>query len=281
MKRLLPYFVLAIIAGLSAIPLLAVKVGQAAPDFTATALACALDASLENQAPKDGSAIVINKETKVVLKIHNSGLCAWDEQTTFRFVSGDSIHSGDTATVNVGTVEPGQTTEVTLKLKPAQTNTYKSMWQIVLGDGRTVGQSITLTYKAVVPVTAAPVNTATFTPPPASPTASGGGGELQSNPTFHFCEYVPGTTDYRCFISISIRGGAPPYTIIVDGNTEWSGIASPDQDFRFYRPSRRCLGMVFSWKVTDTAGQVKSFNGFFDPTTSRLFNNNTEVCGLG
>ncbi len=37
MKRLLPYFVLAIVAGLLALPLFAVKVGQAAPDFTATA----------------------------------------------------------------------------------------------------------------------------------------------------------------------------------------------------------------------------------------------------
>ena len=37
MKRLLPYFVYAIVAGLLALPLFAVKVGQAAPDFTAAA----------------------------------------------------------------------------------------------------------------------------------------------------------------------------------------------------------------------------------------------------
>lgn len=37
MKRLLPYFALAIVGGLLAIPLFAVKAGQPAPDFTATA----------------------------------------------------------------------------------------------------------------------------------------------------------------------------------------------------------------------------------------------------
>ncbi|HLF01260.1 MAG TPA: hypothetical protein VI547_04750, partial [Anaerolineales bacterium] len=59
------------------------------------------------------------------------------------------------------------------------------------------------------------------------------------------------------------------------------GIVTPDQDFRFYRPSRRCLPIVMSWQITDNAGGFGQGSSGLDPTTAKLFNNNTENCGLG
>ncbi|HLF02100.1 MAG TPA: protein kinase [Anaerolineales bacterium] len=250
------------------------------PDFTGTAAACTLSAALEGQDPKDNTIILINRDTKVVLKIHNTSNCDWDEQATFAFVSGDTIHTSDSAAVNIGGITADHTTEVTLTLRPTKANTYKSVWQITLGGGRVVGDPITLTYRAAVPATAAP------TVPPATPTLAAtptiaGGGEIQSNPTFHRCFYVPGTSDYECAITISIRGGVPPYFIIVDNDTFWSGPASPDKDFQYQRKSRRCDPMIFSWEITDSVGTYARGSGFFDPDVEKKFNGNTEVCGLG
>ncbi len=253
------------------------------PNHTATFQACVFDYSLVKQEPKEGSSISVGAATSVTLEFENTGQCAWDDQTVFVFDSGDTLHDAAQATIHMAAVEPGQTASVTLEFKATKAQTYAGTWSIRLNDGRDVGQPIVLTYKGTVAATVAPRATSTPTAAPtsaASPTSSGGGA-LQSGSTIQFCEYVPGTTDYRCWITISTRGGTPPYNIIVDGNPEWSGTSSPDKDYAFYRPERRCNNMIFTWRITDSAGQTASFSGSFDPLNNKKFNNNMEACGLG
>lgn len=250
------------------------------PNLTATYIACVFDANVVAQQPEENALIAVKSPEPVTLEIENSGTCAWDDQTVIVFASGDEIYAPDSASVAVPPAKPGDKVNVTLSIVLPQAKSYSAAWQIKLQNGREVGAPITLNYKGLVLATAAPRATATFTPAPASPTPAGGG-QLGSNATIQFCEYVSGTTDYRCWITISTRGGTPPYNVIVDGNPQWSGTSAPDKDYAFFRPERRCNNMIFTWRVTDSASQTASFSGFFDPLANKKFNNNTEVCGLG
>lgn len=251
------------------------------PDFTATALACAPQVTITKQEPKDGSNIAVNKETKLTLTLENKAACAWDDQTTFNFVSGDSFHLSSNATVSVPATEPGQTTTLTLILKPTATGNFSATWQFKLGDGRDSGQPIILNYRSVTFATPTPTQPP---PPTATPTSAvvGGGPITGANPTFFSCAYVPNTTDYQCLTQIAVGGGTAPFTITVDGDasTTKTGITAQNPYF-FQLRGRRCIQRLFSFQVVDAAGQVFVGNGAFDPFTAKLFNNNTEVCGLG
>lgn len=253
------------------------------PNLTATYEACVFDVKVVNQDPKDGSTLVINKETKIEIEIQNTGTCGWNEETTFNFVSGDAIHGELNDPSPLPPAEPGDGVSITITLKPPSAKTYTSTWQIKLGDGRDVGQPIVLNYRAAAPATAAPKPTSTFTPEPATPTVVAGGGAITgANPTFFSCAYIPNTTDFQCLTSIGVGGGTPPFTITVDGDasTTKTGITAQNPYF-FQLRGRRCIDRIFTFQVVDATGQVFNGSGAFSPKTAKLFNNNTEVCGDG
>lgn len=254
------------------------------PDFTATALACVPQATITKREPKDGSNISVNRETKLILTLENTSTCAWDGQTTFNFVTGDPFHLSSNATVNVPATEPGQTTTITVTLKPTATGNFTATWQFKLGDGRDLGQPVALNYRSIVFATQAPTQPPQPTAAPATATSAvvGGGPITGASPTFFSCAYVPNTTDYQCLTQITIGGGTAPFTVTVDGDasTTKTGI-TPQNPYFFQLRGRRCIQRLFSYQVVDATGQFFTGNGAFDPTTATLFNNNTEVCGLG
>jgi serine/threonine-protein kinase len=256
----------------------------ATPDFTATALACVPDAVITKQEPKDNSNISVNRETKLTLTIENQGACAWDDQTTFNFVSGDPIHLSSNATLAVPATEPGSSATVTLILKPTATGNFSATWQFKLGDGREIGKPIVLNYRSVVFATQAPTQPPQPTAAPATATSAvvGGGPITGAGPTFFSCAYIPNTTDYQCLTAINIGGGTAPFTVTIDGeaSTTKTGITTQNPYF-FQLRGRRCIQRLFSFQIVDATGQVFVGNGAFDPKTAMLFNNNTEVCGDG
>jgi hypothetical protein len=196
------------------------------------------------------------------------------------FLDGDSIQESET--VLIGALEPGQSKDVVINMRPTTAKQNASTWVVALGDGEIVGDPFVLNYRSIVAPTAGPPTNTPVPPTPVPPTeVAGGGGPITSNATFHGCRYLPPSTDYECNVTISVRGGVPPYTVFINSN-EASGPASPTQDFGTTRKSRRCITLGFTWTVYDSANQVGGpFPASMDPTTSKLFNNNTEVCSLG
>jgi hypothetical protein len=66
-------------------------------------------------------------------RVRNSGTCAWPEDTVIAFASGSQMGAPDT--VEVGALEPGQQTEVTVKMKaPAEDGSYTGMWRMKAGN---------------------------------------------------------------------------------------------------------------------------------------------------
>lgn len=256
----------------------------ATQDLTATALACTPGVTVAKQEPKDGSNIFVNRENKITFTLQNSGDCAWDSGSTFNYVSGDSIHLPADANVAVPATGPGESATVTFSLKPTTAKAYDATWQLILGDGRTVGDPIEIKYRAIVPVTLAPTLKPSPTAPPATATSAvpQGGPITGASPTFFSCAYIANTTDYQCLTQITVGGGVAPFTITVDGDasTTQTGITSQNPYFIQLR-GRRCISRLFTFEIVDAAGQVFHGSGNFDPTTAHLFNNNTEVCGLG
>ncbi len=253
----------------------------ATPDLTETAAACVPEATIAQQNPKDGSNIILNKETKVTLTISNTGQCAWADQATFNFVEGDSIHTAASASVHIPATDPGKTADIAITLKPTKAATYKSTWQIKLADGKAISQPIVLTYKAAAAVTVAPPR-ATFTPVPVNTPTSESRAITGASPTFFSCSYVQNTTDYSCLTNITVGGGVEPFTITIDGDssTTKTGITSQNTYF-FQLRGRRCIERLFSYQIIDATGAVFNGNGSFDPFAHKLFNNNTEICSLG
>jgi len=252
------------------------------PNLTATFEACTFDAKIVSQDPKDGSSLTINKETKVNIEIQNTGTCAWEDTTQLTFDSGDSIHTA--ASVPAPAAKSGDTVVVAVALKPAESRTYTAKWIVRLASGRDVGAPFTLTYKGIVAATAAPRPTLVPTPVPPTPTSAviGGGPITGANPTFFSCSYVPNTTDYQCLTSIGVGGGTAPYTITIDGDSSTTKTGSTAQNPYFIQlRGRRCIDRIFTFQVIDATGQVFNGSGAFYPKESKLFNNNTEVCGDG
>ncbi len=246
----------------------------ATPDFTLTAAACPVSYALA-QNPKDGSNLFITRNTKVTLTFTNNGQCAWDEGTALNFVDGDTIH--DSATFALGALGPGQSKDVVVTMKPMNPGTYTGNWKLTMGTGAVIGDPIKLIYKGVQIPTAGPP-TATFTPVATATTESTG--PLSAGVTFQYCEYLPPSTDYQCYITVSVRGGAAPYQVSINSDGI-GGPASPTEDFRFFRKSRRCEPNGFTYTIVDASGTVIKGSGYMDPKVTTLFNNNTEVCGLG
>jgi len=248
-------------------------------DLTAAFASCLFDAAITKQDPADNSPVPVNSARKITLEIKNTGQCDWGDQAVIAYVSGDKYYEANADSIKIPAAKPGDAVSVVIPIRLKDPKPLKSAWQIKVA-GKDIGAPVVFSYRGFIPVTLTPTSPPATPTPLASPTIQGGG-QLQSGSTIQFCEYVPGTSDYRCFITISTRGGAPPYNIIVDGNTAWSGVADPQNDYRFYRPERRCNNMLYTWRVTDAAGQSASFSGFFNPLENTKFNNNTEVCGLG
>ncbi len=246
------------------------------PDHTATFVACVFDSALVSQDPKDGASFAVGSTTTITLEIENTGQCAWDDQTVFFLDSSTSIP--------LAAAEPGQRVSVVLKATPNVAGTNTSTWFVKLANGRDVGKPIVLTYKAAVAATAAPRASSTPTATPtsaASPTSSGGGAISGANPTFYSCTYITNTTDFQCLTSIGVGGGVSPYTITIDGLAEMTGTHTAANPYFFQLRGRRCIERLFSFRVVDSIGQVFNGNGSFRPKETKLFNNNTEVCGDG
>ncbi|HLB46690.1 MAG TPA: protein kinase [Anaerolineales bacterium] len=261
--------------------LLATKTPTPTPNLTAAFEACNFDVSVEQQDPKDGAGLPVGKSVNVTLTLKNAGDCAWDDQTVFAYASGDKLHDPSQDQISVAAAQPGETVTVKLTLKAAEQKAYSAGWQVRLSSGRDVGKPISLNYKGSVAATAAPRPTSTNTPAPQPTVPTGGGPITGANPTFFSCTYVQNTTDYECLTSIGVGGGTAPFTITIDGRADQTGVQTPQNPYFFQLRGRRCIVRLFSFRVVDANGQVFDGNGAFDPTTAKLFNNNTEVCGLG
>lgn len=79
-------------------------------------------------------------------RVRNSGSCVWPEDTVLAFVSGDKL---DGATVPVGALEVGGTTEISVGLiTPEVGGNYRGTWRLTDGDGRAFGENLTVVIRA-------------------------------------------------------------------------------------------------------------------------------------
>jgi hypothetical protein len=101
-------------------------------------------------------------------RVRNNGSCAWPEDTQLNFVSGDIL--GAAKTVDVGALEAGATTEVSVDMVAADSDgNYKGVWRLSTGDGEAFGTQLTVVIKVGEAQAANP------DPAPAPPPSGGGG----------------------------------------------------------------------------------------------------------
>jgi tRNA A-37 threonylcarbamoyl transferase component Bud32 len=249
-------------------------------DATAAFASCVFNAEVAKQDPSNNSPLPVNSARKITLEIKNTGQCDWGENAVIAFVSGDKFFDANTDSVKLPPAKPGEAVSAIIPVRLLNPRPVEATWQIkVLGND--IGQPIVLSYRGFIPATFTPTQPPASPTPEASPAAAGAKPITGANPTFFSCTYIPNTSDYECLTNIGVGGGAPPFTITIDGLAEMTGVQTPDKPFFFKLRGRRCLVRLFSYRIVDSAGQVFDGNGAFDPTTAKLFNNNTEVCGLG
>jgi hypothetical protein len=76
----------------------------------------------------DGTLLAKNEAFTKTWRLKNTGTCSWTPSYTIVFNSGDSM-SGPTAQALTGTVNPGQTVDISINLKaPSSNGNYEGWW---------------------------------------------------------------------------------------------------------------------------------------------------------
>ncbi|UCC64349.1 MAG: hypothetical protein JSV36_04640, partial [Anaerolineae bacterium] len=82
----------------------------------------------------DNTQLDNEEEFEKTWRVHNSGTCAWPEDTVLAFSSGTQMDAPDS--VEVGAVEPDAQVEVSVKMKaPAEPGLYKGTWRMKTAQG--------------------------------------------------------------------------------------------------------------------------------------------------
>jgi len=100
-------------------------------------------------------------------RVRNSGTCTWDNRYRLAFVQGNQAGAqmGGQPLFIVGTVRPGQTTDLNLPLvAPMQPGTYQGWWQMFNDLNQPFGQRIWVGIRVPSPITATPRPTNTPVP---------------------------------------------------------------------------------------------------------------------
>jgi hypothetical protein len=106
-------------------------------------------------------------------RVRNSGSCAWPDDTRLVFGSGETL--GAPQSVNVGALDVGSTTDISVDMvAPDSDGGFKGTWRLAYGGGTAFGTNLTVVIKAGAEPTPNPQQPA----PPAPPPRSGGGFEL-------------------------------------------------------------------------------------------------------
>lgn len=95
-----------------------------------------------------------------VWRVQNTGTCTWD--SSYRVVHIEGARMGGAPTQIQGTVAPGQTYDVAVKLvAPLKAGTYQARWQMQNGQQRAFGERlpVSIRVRAVPTVTPAPTQT--------------------------------------------------------------------------------------------------------------------------
>jgi len=113
----------------------------------------------------DNTQFEAGEEFEKTWRVRNSGTCAWPEDTVIAFVSDSQM--GAPESVEVGALDPGAQTEITVKMvAPAEDGRYSGVWRMKSTDGLFGGQFtvvIQVGETANVPVAVvAPVSGGTF-----------------------------------------------------------------------------------------------------------------------
>lgn len=135
------------------------------PDVTGPG-GCALNAAyVADVTVPDNMQFAPGKSFTKVWRIRNSGTCAWKTGTQLVYISGERM--GGPAAVDIPSVAPGSTTDVSVDLTaPATPGTYRGNWQVQAPDGTRFGSVIYVQIVVPKPVTetSTPTNTPTATP---------------------------------------------------------------------------------------------------------------------
>jgi predicted small secreted protein len=87
----------------------------------------------------DGTALDPNESFTKTWRLRNSGTCSWTPSYTVVFSNGDSM-GGPSSQALTGTVNPGQTIDISVNLKaPATAGAYRGDWTLRNAAGKTFG----------------------------------------------------------------------------------------------------------------------------------------------
>ena len=133
--------------------------------------------------------------------LQNSGTCPWTDDLAWEYVEGETFdYEGDPIPISE-LVESGEEITLTASFRaPGVPGTYDSTWQLVDSDGNIFGEPVTFEFRAFLPPTNTPVPTPT---PAASPTVVATGGQVNWIFTVGFCDYLGGSDDWRCQVTIT------------------------------------------------------------------------------
>ena len=122
----------------------------------------------------DGTVLKPDETFTKTWRLKNAGTCSWTTSYAVVFSSGDSL-SGPATQALSGSVNPGQTVDISVNLKaPGKEGSYKGYWKIRNASGVYFAQFyVDINVKAATPT---PTATATAT---ATPTATTVVGDLQ------------------------------------------------------------------------------------------------------
>ncbi len=239
-------------------------------DLTATALACPLGVTVEQQTPPDGNAMTVGRDNTISIELKNSGECAWTEGTTFAFVEGDDPRAANATDVQIPATDAGATTTIELTFKPATAKTYASTWQVKLPDGRAVGEPITLTYTAAPAPTARPTTIQATVPPRQSPTPVPEGGGLDAvSLRFRSCSYADAF--YECSVTVNITGGVAPWNVTINGANNGELTFEQGSARSWLMSAQRCEAVTLEIIVIDGNNDQISNVQTFDPNTTAIF----------
>ncbi len=113
----------------------------------------------------DNSKMVPGQKFTKVWRVKNNGDCAWEEEFQVRFFSGN-LMGGKTITLGK-TVVPGSETDLSIELiAPSTVGVYTGNWRMIDETGAFFGDS----FYVLINVVEGPTETATASPPSATPT---------------------------------------------------------------------------------------------------------------
>ena len=87
---------------------------------------------------EQGHKVMSDEEFEKILTVKNIGQVPWPKDTMFVRAEGEEI---STVISNVGEIQPGQTAEISVKVKaPTKPGRYVTIFKLSYGDNKSFGQ---------------------------------------------------------------------------------------------------------------------------------------------